>query len=85
MKKLIFCAFIVILFGSCGQKTIVYEKSTPREKWRIIQDYYMAPGASASNERPLPNVLSEQEVLLTSPENRIKNAREYSPTGNYTM
>jgi hypothetical protein len=64
MKKLIFCIFIVILFGSCGKKPIVYENSTPEEKWRILRDYFMVPNASVSNERPLPNVLSEQEVLL---------------------
>jgi hypothetical protein len=64
MKKLIFCAFIVILIGSCEQKTIVYEKNTPQEKWQIIRDDVMVPGAPVSDERPLPNVLSEQEVLL---------------------
>jgi hypothetical protein len=64
MKKIIFCVFIAVAFASCGQKTIMYEKSTPQEKWRIIQEYYMVPGAPVSNERPLPNVLSEQEVLL---------------------
>jgi hypothetical protein len=64
MKKLIFCTFIVILFGSCGQKTIVYKKSTSQEKWQIIRDDVMVPGAPVSDERPLPNVLSEQEVLL---------------------
>jgi hypothetical protein len=65
MKKLIiFCVFITVVFASCGQKARVYESSTPGEKWEVIQESYMAPGASASNERPLPNVLSEQEVLL---------------------
>jgi hypothetical protein len=37
--------------------------NTPNEKWEIIQNY-MVPGAPVSSERPLPNVLSEQEVLL---------------------
>jgi hypothetical protein len=64
MKKLIFYVFIAITFVSCGQKPIVYDKSTPQEKWQIIRDDIMVPGAPVSNERPLPNVLSEQEVLL---------------------
>jgi hypothetical protein len=65
MKKFVFFVFIIIVFASCGQKVTVVEKdSTPEEKWEIIQEYLMAPGASASDERPLPNVLSEQEVLL---------------------
>jgi hypothetical protein len=64
MKKLAFCAFVIIAFASCRQKLTVYEKMTPEEKWRIIEEYFMVPGASASAERPLPNVLSEREVLL---------------------
>jgi hypothetical protein len=64
MKKLIFYVFITIVFASCGQKPIVYEQSTPQEKWQIIRDDVMVPGVPVSNERPLPNVLSEQEVLL---------------------
>ncbi|MDR2634122.1 MAG: hypothetical protein LBC51_10975 [Treponema sp.] len=64
MKKLVFYGFIVILCGSCGQRVSEYAKSTPEEKWEIIQEYYMVPDASASDERPLANVLSEQEVLL---------------------
>jgi hypothetical protein len=64
MKKIIFCVFIAVAFASCGQKTIMYEKNTPQEKWRIIQEYYMVPGAPVSNERLLPNVLSEKEILL---------------------
>jgi hypothetical protein len=63
MKKLILCVVIVILFASCGQDKTLFENNTPEEKWAIIQDY-MVPGASVSNERPLPNVLSEQEILL---------------------
>jgi hypothetical protein len=63
MKKLMFCVLIVIALASCGQNTTVFENNTPKEKWEIIQDY-MVPNAPVSNERPLPNVLSEQEVLL---------------------
>jgi hypothetical protein len=65
MKKVVFFGFIAIVFASCGQKITEVKKSiTPEEKWEIIQEYLMAPGASASDERPLPNVLSEREVLL---------------------
>jgi hypothetical protein len=63
MKKLIFCVFSVIAFSSCGRNTAVFENNTPEEKWDIIQDY-MVPTAPVSNERPLPNVLSEKEILL---------------------
>lgn len=56
--------FIAIGFVSCRQQVTEYPKSTPEEKWEIIQEYCMASDASASTERPLPNVLSEQEVLL---------------------
>jgi hypothetical protein len=63
MKKLMLCTFIVMVFATCGQNTIKFENNTPEEKWEIIQDY-MVPNASVSNERPLPNVLSEQEVLI---------------------
>jgi hypothetical protein len=63
MKKLIFYIFITISFVSCGQKQTVFESGTSAEKWEIIQDS-MVPGALVSSERPLPNVLSEKEVLL---------------------
>ncbi|MDR0628164.1 MAG: hypothetical protein LBG24_00675 [Treponema sp.] len=58
------CGFIALVFASCGQKERAFEQSTPEEKWEIIQEYCMAPDASASAERPLANILSEQEVLL---------------------
>jgi hypothetical protein len=64
MKKFLFCIFIVIVFVSCGQKPSVYENIIPEEKWDIMQEHYMVPDAPVSSERPLPNVLSEQEVLL---------------------
>jgi CDP-diacylglycerol pyrophosphatase len=64
MRKIWLCGFMVIIFASCGQKVTEYAKSTPEEKWEIIQEYCMASDASASTESPLPNVLSEQEVLL---------------------
>jgi hypothetical protein len=65
MKKFVFFLFIIIVFASCGQGITEVEKNgTPEEKWEIIQEDFMAPGASASDERPLPNVLSEREVLL---------------------
>jgi hypothetical protein len=41
----------------------VFENSSAAEKWDIIQDY-IVPGAPVSNERLLPNVLSEKEVLF---------------------
>jgi hypothetical protein len=63
MKNFMFCAFIVIVFASCGQNTTVLENKTPEEKWAIIQDN-MVPNVSVSTERPLPNVLSEKEILL---------------------
>jgi hypothetical protein len=63
MKKIVFCTFIAIGFVSCRQQA-EYAKSRPEEKWEIIQEYYMVPDVPVSDERPLPNVLSEQEVLL---------------------
>jgi hypothetical protein len=63
MKKFIFYACMVIVFTSCGQRSTVFESRSSTEKWEIIQDY-IVPGAPVSNQRPLPNVLSEQEVLL---------------------
>jgi hypothetical protein len=63
MKNFMFCAFIVIVFASCGQNTTVLKNKTPEEKWAIIQAN-MAPNVSVSAERPLPNVLSEKEILL---------------------
>jgi hypothetical protein len=63
MKKLILYVFIAIAFASCGQEQIVVGNNTPSEKWEFIQDY-MVPGAPVSNTRPMPNILSEQEVLL---------------------
>jgi hypothetical protein len=68
MKKIIFCIVIAILSMSCGQKQTVFESNAPEEKWEIIREYYMVPGAPVSNERPLPNILSEQEVLLKAAE-----------------
>lgn len=67
-----FCLFVVILFGSCGQKPMVYEQSTPEEKWQVIRDDFMVSDAPADNERPLPNILSEQEVLLKAADIAIK-------------
>jgi hypothetical protein len=64
MKKLMFCVFIAIAFASCEQKQSVFESSSPDVKWEILRNNYMVPGVPVSNERPLPNVLSEREVLL---------------------
>jgi hypothetical protein len=64
MKKFVFCAFIAVILAACGQKPGVYESSAPEEKLEILQEYFMVPDAPVSNERPLPDVLSEQEVLL---------------------
>ncbi|MDR0721693.1 MAG: hypothetical protein LBF75_02700 [Treponema sp.] len=64
MKKIVFCTFIAVGFVSCRQQVTEYAKSTPEEKWEIIQEYCMASDAPVSDERPLANVLSEQEVLL---------------------
>jgi hypothetical protein len=71
MKKLICYVCIVIMFASCGQKITTFEKSTPQEKWEIMREYYMVPGAPVSDERPLPNVLSEREVLLKAADQAI--------------
>jgi hypothetical protein len=72
MKKVIFCLFIVSMFASCGQKLTVFESGTPEEKWDIMREYYIVPSAPVSNERPLPNVLSEKEVLLKAADAAIK-------------
>jgi hypothetical protein len=64
MKKLLFFLFICFVLGSCGQKSSVFESSTSEKKWEIMREHYMVPGAPVSVERPLPNVLSEREILL---------------------
>ncbi|MHB9292730.1 hypothetical protein Holit_01833 [Hollandina sp. SP2] len=71
MRKLWLCGFIVIVFVSCGQKEITFENRTSEEKWEIMQEYYMVPDAPISDERPLPNVLSEREVLLKAADHAI--------------
>jgi hypothetical protein len=71
MKRIIFCVFIAIAFASCGQEQNVFGNNTPSEKWETIQAYIVS-GAPVSNERPLPNVLSEQEVLLKATDVLIK-------------
>jgi hypothetical protein len=56
-----------LLCSACLQKATVFETfehRTPEERWAIMQEYYIVPGAPVSDERPLLNVLSEQEVLL---------------------
>jgi hypothetical protein len=63
MKNFVLCACITIIFASCGQNTAIFKNSTPEEKWTLMQEY-MVPGAPVDNERPLPNVLSEREVLV---------------------
>jgi hypothetical protein len=50
-------------------------KSTPEERWEIIQEYCMVSDASASTERPLPNVLSDREILLKAANFAIAEGR----------
>jgi hypothetical protein len=64
MRKIGLSVCIALVFASCGQKERAFENRTPEEKWEIMQEYYMVPGTPVSTERPLSNVLSEQEVLL---------------------
>jgi hypothetical protein len=71
MKKFMFCAFIAIVFAACGQEQTGFKNKTPAEKWAAIQDS-MAPGAPVNNVRPLPNVLSEQEILLKAADYAIE-------------
>jgi hypothetical protein len=72
MKKFMFCVFTAIVFASCGQKPSVFESGTPEEKWDIMREHFIVPGAPVGNERPLPNVLSEQEALLKAADAAIK-------------
>jgi hypothetical protein len=72
MKKIIFYSLAVVVCAACGQKSAVHEKIAPDEKWAIMQEHYMVPGAPVGSERPLPNVLSEQEVLLKAADAAIK-------------
>jgi len=67
MNKLVFFAFIAIVFASCEgseQEKKTWEKATTEEKWEMLQDGFMVPGVGTSDERPLPNVLSEREALV---------------------
>jgi hypothetical protein len=77
MKKLLFCILIVMALASCRQKVITFENSTPEEIWEIMREYFMAPGVPVSNKRPLPNVLSEREVLLKAAEAAVKEGVLY--------
>jgi hypothetical protein len=64
MKNCIFFTVIAVVFLSCGlQSKLADSKSTPEEKWEVLKDY-MAPDSVASSVRPMPNILSEQEILL---------------------
>jgi hypothetical protein len=56
--------FIVLFYMSCNAMSkLSSSNSTPEETWALLQDR-MALGAGASNERPMPGILSEREVLL---------------------
>jgi hypothetical protein len=64
MKKFVFFALSALVCISCGLKAKVSDSnSTPEQKWEVMQDY-LAPGTTVSGERPMPDILSEQEVLL---------------------
>ncbi|MDR2211811.1 MAG: hypothetical protein LBO65_10180 [Spirochaetaceae bacterium] len=80
MKRIICCVFVVAALTSCGPKPVptVFESSTPEEKWAILRDDYLAADAPVSSERPLPNVLSEQEVLLKAADAAIAEGVLYS-------
>jgi hypothetical protein len=68
MKTFTFFALSLIFCMSCNNTMkLSNNSSTPEEKWAIIQDY-MAPFATVSNERPMPDILSEQEVLIKAVE-----------------
>jgi hypothetical protein len=69
--------FIVIVSASCGSKPAAFERSTPEEKWKILREYFLVPDAPVSNERPLPNVLSEQEILLKAADFAVKEGVLY--------
>ena len=56
--------FIVLFYMSCNAMTkLSSSNSTTEETWALLKDR-MALGAGASNERPMPGILSEREVLL---------------------
>jgi hypothetical protein len=71
MRKIELWGFIALVFASCGQKERAFEQRTPEEKWEIMEEYYLVPDAPVSNERPLPNILSEREVLLKAADHAI--------------
>jgi hypothetical protein len=64
MKKLVSYGFIAIGFISCGETPVAFESRTPDEKRKIMREQYIVSDAPITDERPLPNVLSEKEVLL---------------------
>jgi hypothetical protein len=64
MKRFVFFALSALVCISCGLKAKVSDSnSAPEQKWEAMQDY-LAPGTTVSSERPMPDILSEQEVLL---------------------
>jgi hypothetical protein len=72
MKNLVFYTCMALVFLSCREKSTVLESSgADTEKWEIIQDHIVS-GAPVSNERPLPNILSEQEILLKATNYALK-------------
>jgi hypothetical protein len=71
MRKIGLWGFIALVCASCGLRERAFEQPTPEEKWEILEEYYLVPGVPVSNERPLPNVLSEREVLLKAADHAI--------------
>ena len=69
----------------------ILETGTPEEKWAFMLEHYIVPGAVISDERPLPYILSEKEVLLKAADYAISGldegskidtpVLEYSPNG----
>lgn len=67
-KSIIHCLVLLPLFFSCGfDKKINNNNLTFQEKLDELQTY-LAEGVILEAQRPMENVLSEQEVLLTAAE-----------------
>jgi hypothetical protein len=84
MNRLTIFLFVVVVtvYTSCNVENIKNSHSTKQEMikdtWETIQQS-MASGADVNGERPLPNVLSEQEVLIKAVD-YARHIGAFSPT-----
>lgn len=74
MKNQISIVFVVLLFSCNSGPKLSQFKDNPSldEKVKIMNEY-LAPDVTINDQRPMPNVLSEQEILLKAAEYAIND------------